>query len=1186
MIIKKTFFMLIFLSALSLSFITAGASKEAVKPVIENSSNSIQLFPKETYSTEYWRTLQKLQDTKSPQNVSIKFPQDDETPSGEPCVEMVFNGNDGRVYSPEIEEKGTWRSLSYNELHFWIKGNEDGKKIKITVSTAFGGSSWDLPLVTNQWEKIILYQGTGYTPNKQRVDFNNIKTISFRQAYSSRVPLTFRVGGFELKETYKNIVSHQTSSVVIPLLNDSKIKLDGILNEDAWQKALPFECRLLYSKDVPQEKSDVYLIADRENLYIGAKLFTKDTSKLVAFKKNRDDQIHFDDCFEILIDDTLDAKTYKHFKLNSIGSISDSHYRFDSFYQDYIRDIDWNPQWSHKNRLLDAEWDIEIAIPLKDAGITLGRPFCLQIGRENKQTNECSSIFPEARRFTSLMDFGLAVIGNNWSNETQPLTLSMKNIGQMQLSGTKMNGKEYSLTLTITDIYAKTQEKKLQSTVDKEGNISFNFDIEAPVEGTYRILIEKKCDGKKIPPKEFNFTMTIPSDTEYGDIKLNPNPKKMESLHGNFTFSAEVPIVIPQDATERTRKTARHLRTELHVNLLGILPAIVNSNKIDGKKILLTLRKDIKELPKKNLQEINNLPAEGYYLEISPGEIEIIGSDEAGLYYGVVTLIQYFRANLIKKQSTEVTCVRIIDWPDIQMRMVQHFPFPSLPLKKEHGHDINKLKSFIKNVLAGSKINYYCLQLRYEIELDKYARFTDVDSMMKMREWKEVAEFAKEHFIEFVPMFESAYRGENFIRKCHELQEPGYPRQINFLHEMWSDIIFNCYDDLLRPLKDTKYIMIRHDECWQKCDGVPTDSLNGIPKWKIFANDVIRNNDFFKARKIRPIIYADMLLNRINGGYPLNIAKAADLIPRDVILSNWSIAIDKNSTVELHSKGFDVIDTFNSFGIIPATDIPIIMGYSTLFYGHYLQTIGRRRQANQTQGVLRGADYSWNLKHDSQMPLDEWRRRYLKNIMPLYFFPERKILEWKSVKSIDLTKYANSSTGSWFGKPEKAPILQKGNSDFGFIPFSILSKSNDFVAPTAEKSGIEIDLPDGKIRSLFFLEGAYVEEGKRDALKRRGNGYSHGIPIGEIQIEYDDGPTEIQPLLIGYNINEICPEIETRFMYGVRYTHDIKSNDGTTASIYLMEWVNPYPERNVKKVIWKSYNLEAVPVLFAASYAK
>jgi hypothetical protein len=404
---------------------------------------------------------------------------------------------------------------------------------------------------------------------------------------------------------------------------------------------------------------------------------------------------------------------------------------------------------------------------------------------------------------------------------------------------------------------------------------------------------------------------------------------------------------------------------------------------------------------------------------------------------------------------------------------------------------------------------------------------------------------------------------------------------------MWYDIIFNCYDDLLRYLKNTKYIMIRHDECWQKCTGKPTDSLNGIPKWKIFADDVAKNNEFFKARGIRPIIYADMLLNRVNGGYPHNIAQAVDLIPKDIILSNWSTKIDKNSTVELHNKGFDVIDTFNSFGIIPADDVSIIMGYSTLFYGHYLQTIaGARKQANATHGVLRGADYSWNLKHDPQMPLEEWRRRYLKNIMPLYFFPDRKLLKWKSLKSIDLSKYANSSTTKWFGNPQKAPILKKGCLNYGFIPFTLLDQSNDIIVPTAKNPEIAIDISSKKIRSLFFLEGAYMEKDKRAFLKLRGMEYSFGIPIGEIQIEYEDGPTEIQPLLIGYNINEICPEIETRFMYGVRYTHDIKTNDGTAASIYIMEWVNPYPHRNIKKLIWKSYNLEAVPVLFAVSIAK
>jgi hypothetical protein len=83
-----------------------------------------------------------------------------------------------------------------------------------------------------------------------------------------------------------------------------------------------------------------------------------------------------------------------------------------------------------------------------------------------------------------------------------------------------------------------------------------------------------------------------------------------------------------------------------------------------------------------------------------------------------------------------------------------------------------------------------------------------------------------------------------------------------------------------------------------------------------------------------------------------------------------------------------------------------------------------------------------------------------------------------------------------------------------------------------------------------------------------------------------DGPTHLVELRMGVNTLEFTPVASARFMYETRYTHDVETVGGKPASLYLTEWSNPWHSRHIKSVVWKSYGLEATPVLFGLTVAK
>jgi hypothetical protein len=223
------------------------------------------------------------------------------------------------------------------------------------------------------------------------------------------------------------------------------------------------------------------------------------------------------------------------------------------------------------------------------------------------------------------------------------------------------------------------------------------------------------------------------------------------------------------------------------------------------------------------------------------------------------------------------------------------------------------------------------------------------------------------------------------------------------------------------------------------------------------------------------------------------------------------------------------------------------------------------------------------MRSDCQLPLGEWRRRYLNNILSIYNFPERKITSYKKFIPVDIATLANVKEDEWFGEPDKAPQLEKGRRNIAFIPMNI-NKGDKLALATAPEGGEQvIPLERRGVKSLFFLQGLYLNKEKRKDFKKRSSKYMYGVPCAEIRIEYTDGPTEIIPIRAGIETNEITPFWNSRYMFGCRYTLETDTKDKTRAALYMLEWENPYRFRTIKNIVWKSYGTEAIPVLFAVT---
>ncbi len=140
------------------------------------------------------------------------------------------------------------------------------------------------------------------------------------------------------------------------------IILDGFLNERAWQEAQPvddFIQRELSEGAPSTEKTEVRILYDENNIYIGVKCFDSEPEKIIRREMKRDSELRDDDNFTVVLDTFRDSRTGYYFRTNPNGA------RNDAQVTDGQTSDDWNGIWDAAARVTDYGWSVEIVIPFK-----------------------------------------------------------------------------------------------------------------------------------------------------------------------------------------------------------------------------------------------------------------------------------------------------------------------------------------------------------------------------------------------------------------------------------------------------------------------------------------------------------------------------------------------------------------------------------------------------------------------------------------------------------------------------------------------------------------------------------------------------------------------------------------------------------------------------------------------------
>ena len=161
------------------------------------------------------------------------------------------------------------------------------------------------------------------------------------------------------KEKEKIEAAHYTISAAT-----SEIKVDGVLNEKAWEDAAVI--KLLYEwlpgDNIPAPvDTDCMVTFDKKFFYVGFRCYDPNPSQIRAHLMDRDaiDTFIQDDHISLMIDTFNDERRGFQFRVNPLGVQADANFSEAEGYEDFS----WDIIWKSKGRITEWGYAVEIAIP-------------------------------------------------------------------------------------------------------------------------------------------------------------------------------------------------------------------------------------------------------------------------------------------------------------------------------------------------------------------------------------------------------------------------------------------------------------------------------------------------------------------------------------------------------------------------------------------------------------------------------------------------------------------------------------------------------------------------------------------------------------------------------------------------------------------------------------------------------
>ena len=153
-----------------------------------------------------------------------------------------------------------------------------------------------------------------------------------------------------------------TRTAVVTTVSEP-ILVDGVLDEPAWQSSPQIGNlvqRIPTAGVAPSERTEVTLLRDADNLYIGVMCHDSEPDGILASQMARDAALRSDDYVELLLDTFRDQSNAFYFATNPNGALVDG-----LVFANGETNEDWDAIWTVETARSDQGWSAEFAIPFK-----------------------------------------------------------------------------------------------------------------------------------------------------------------------------------------------------------------------------------------------------------------------------------------------------------------------------------------------------------------------------------------------------------------------------------------------------------------------------------------------------------------------------------------------------------------------------------------------------------------------------------------------------------------------------------------------------------------------------------------------------------------------------------------------------------------------------------------------------
>lgn len=472
------------------------------------------------------------------------------------------------------------------------------------------------------------------------------------------------------------------------------------------------------------------------------------------------------------------------------------------------------------------------------------------------------------------------------------------------------------------------------------------------------------------------------SDFYLNEIKILPEPQfiKIFKKYNKITSNSQIKTNLP----EEFKQVISQLQDKLNEFGLSENLEIIKVQKLENdNENLIFLQETFLDININQIINQDNFLQQGYTLNTLGTNLIIRAESAQGIFYGVQTFIQLLNCGENKLIFPEFG---IIDYPLLLIRGI------SDDISRGQAPTVENLKHFILE-LSHFKINqYYLVYMQDMFKFRKHPEIGKNRGSYSKEEIKEVSQYAKNHFVEVIPIFQTIGHWENILINKNYWKYGEFPgsNSLNISNEE----IYPLLDEMIGELSDvfdTEYFHIAADESWDIGKGASSEYVEEIGIAQAYLNHYNKIYDTVKKYGNKyVIIYHDILYK-----YP----EVLEDLPKDMIIMYWKYdkrkkhkILDKIKSFDLpfivspsiwdYNRPFPSISSFekNIINLIKyGYELGGMLGEITSAWGDYRN---KEIRENRLYGFILSAEVGWN--PGKEINLEEFWKKLILHFFGLY----------------------------------------------------------------------------------------------------------------------------------------------------------------------------------------------------------